>query len=285
MRNDFAVFILTNARPNRVKTYKALRDGGYTGKIYLILDNQDSTVSHYEENFSSDEIIIFNKQEAMNLTDSADNTNNPKAVVYARNMCHSIATKLGLDYFLVLDDDYGRFDFRSDDNLEYCEKKIKNLDTIFDIFLEFLGDTPAKSIAFSQNGDFIGGKNGSYGQKIALTRKCMNSFFCKTDRPFKYHGLINEDVTAYTLNASKGDLYFTSTHISLKQTDTQTNQGGLTDIYLELGTYIKSFYSVMFHPSSIVVEELSTENARLHHKIKWDCTVPKILREETRNVS
>ena len=32
---------------------------------------------------------------------------------------------------------------------------------------------------------------------------------------------------------------------SLLQKETQSNSGGLTDIYLELGTYVKSFYSVI----------------------------------------
>ena len=36
--SDFAVFILTHGRANNVKTYATLRNSGYTGKIYLILD-------------------------------------------------------------------------------------------------------------------------------------------------------------------------------------------------------------------------------------------------------
>ena len=38
---NFAVFILTHGRAENVETYKALRDCGYTGKIYVIIDDED----------------------------------------------------------------------------------------------------------------------------------------------------------------------------------------------------------------------------------------------------
>ena len=37
---DFAVFILTHGRADNVKTYKTLKRFGYTGKIYIIIDNE-----------------------------------------------------------------------------------------------------------------------------------------------------------------------------------------------------------------------------------------------------
>ena len=107
----------------------------------------------------------------------------------------------------------------------------------------------------------------------------MNSFFCKTDRPFKFYGLINEDVNMYVLNGSRGELYFTSTLVGLNQAQTQANSGGLTTIYLELGTYVKSFYSVLYHPSSVKVAEMQTTHKRLHHKVSKDLTYPKIIEE------
>lgn len=280
-KNDFAVFILTNRRADRVFTIKTLRKYGYTGRIVLILDDQDPTIEQYRKNYPNDEIYIFNKIEAINQTDTADNTNNPKAVVYARNMCHQIAKELKIDTFLVLDDDYTTFDFKSDSNDCYkSHVKVKNLDAIFNIFIDFLNETPTKSIAFAQGGDFIGGFGNRFGEKISLQRKCMNSFFCKTDRTFKFYGLINEDVNCYVLNGSRGDIYFTSTHISLEQIQTQKNDGGLTTIYLEQGTYVKSFYSVIYHPSSVIVKDMGLTNRRLHHLIDADLTYPKILNEK-----
>ncbi len=54
----------------------------------------------------------------------------------------------------------------------------------------------------------------------------------------------------------------------------------MTDVYLDSGTYIKSFYTVMFSPSSVKVSLMGTAEARLHHSISWEHTVPQIIREE-----
>ena len=43
MRNDFAIFILSHGRANKVKTLKTLKDCGYNGKWYIIIDNEDKT--------------------------------------------------------------------------------------------------------------------------------------------------------------------------------------------------------------------------------------------------
>jgi hypothetical protein len=278
MRN-FAVFILTNNRPDSIKTISSLRRDGYTGKIYLILDDQDTTINEYKSNYPDCDFYIFNKNEAHKITDTADNTKNLKAVVYARNMTFKIAKKLGLTHFLVLDDDYYCFQYRSNFKGNYKSSAIKNLDSVFRVYNDFIDETPIKCVAMAQGGDFIGGYGNKFAKTLTLDRKCMNSFFCRTDRPFEFYGLINEDATMYTLNGSRGDLYFTTTGIGLDQGDTQQNDGGLTTIYLELGTYLKSFYSVMYHPSSIVVKDMGAHNRRLHHSINRDYTYPKILSE------
>ena len=39
MRNDFAVFILSNGRPDNIKTLRALKKGNYTGNWYIVCDD------------------------------------------------------------------------------------------------------------------------------------------------------------------------------------------------------------------------------------------------------
>lgn len=64
MRNDFAVFILTHGRADNVATMGALKKGGYTGKWYMIIDNEDETVDQYHKNFGPEHVIMFDKQAA-----------------------------------------------------------------------------------------------------------------------------------------------------------------------------------------------------------------------------
>lgn len=43
MRDDFCAFILTHGRPGKVLTYRTLRRAGYTGKIFIVVDDEDKT--------------------------------------------------------------------------------------------------------------------------------------------------------------------------------------------------------------------------------------------------
>ena len=278
MRNDFAVFILSHGRANNLITLKTLDKIGYTGKTYIIIDNEDEQEEEYKK-LNVEDVIIFDKNEMIEKTDTADNFKDHRLVVYARNKCHEIAKKLGIKYFLVLDDDYSSLDFRFIKDNKFKAKKIQNADKLFQKTIEFLEKSGALTIAYAQAGDFIGGKdNGNYKKEVL--RKAMNTFFCMTDRPFKFSGSTNEDVNAYITYGMKGKLMFTITKVSVVQKMTQQNPGGLTDIYLDNGTYVKSFYSVIHEPSCVKVALMGSNNKRIHHKINWDKCCPKILNEK-----
>lgn len=72
----------------------------------------------------------------------------------------------------------------------------------------------------------------------------------------------------------------TTTDIMLNQLQTQSNAGGMIDLYLDGGTYLKSFYTVLFMPSAVTVQPMGTSHKRLHHNVDWERCVPKILSEE-----
>lgn len=268
---DFCVFILTHGRPDNVKTYETLKKCGYTGKIYLVVDNEDKSIDKYIENFGVENIKIFDKKAMADSIDEGNNFDNRKVIIHARNACFKIAKELGITYFVQFDDDYYYFGYR----YEAGAKKINNIDGVFDCVLNYYKNTNIKSICFSQGGDHIGGFSG-----IKLKRKAMNSFFCSTERPFKFIGSINEDVNTYTTLGNRGDLFFTFTNIQLDQKDTQSNKGGMSDEYALSGTYVKSFHSVLMHPSGVKVSMMNSKHTRLHHSIKWNNTTPMIIDEK-----
>ena len=112
MRNDFAVLILSHGRADRVYTIPTLRKGGYTGTIYIVVDNEDEQQDEYIARYGKENVIVFDKLEAMKHSDTMDNYEKHNIVLYARNSCFEIAGRLGLSSFLELDDDYTAFDFR-----------------------------------------------------------------------------------------------------------------------------------------------------------------------------
>lgn len=277
---SFAALILTHGRPDRVYTYDTLRRMGYTGRIVIVIDNEDKTEAEYRQRYGS-EVEQFDKAAVAKTFDEADNFNDRRAIIYARNASFEIAQRLGLDYFIQLDDDYTEFRYRRDKTNNWITGRvdyIRNLDQVFDAMVDFVRTTPVASIAMAQGGDFIG---GSEGKGNGPKRKCMNSFVCSTKKPFKFIGRVNEDVNTYTYRASQGLVFLTTTQVSLQQKQTQSNAGGMTDLYLASGTYVKTFYTVILQPSSVVAGVLKDrKNARIHHRVSWRNTVPLILSEE-----
>lgn len=282
--HKYAVFILTHGRPNKVKTVPALEKYGYTGDVYLVCDNLDPTLSEYQSIYG-DQVIVFDKLEAQKITDSGDNFESKAAVVFARNAVKQIAKDLGLDYYIVLDDDYVQFRYMLDKNHDPCKKLhcIWNMDRVCDIMVEYLHNTPRMtSFAMAQTGEMMGGARRDNTGPI---RKVMNFFVFSTERDYEFMGKINEDVNLYVSHGFKGGLHLTTRRICLQQSQTQLNAGGLTDIYLELGTYIKSFYSVMYQPSCVSIKPMGISHRRLHHSIDWRHTVPKILNPKYSRIS
>lgn len=284
LRNNFVVFILTHGRPDKVYTYETIRKAGYTGPIVLVLDNEDNTIDEYKRVYEAKPntgVYVFDKLDIANRYDEVDRGSDRRAIFYARNACFEIAKELDYKYFLELDDDYVKFRSRVDIDGKFATIYINDLDTLFEIMLQFLDDTKAHTVALSQTGDFIGGM-GSRVYKEKLSRKAMNSFFCTTDRPFKFIGRINEDVNTYVSEGSKGKLMFTIADASLDQTQTQSNSGGMTELYLDAGTYVKSFFTIITNPSSVVIYEMGGVHKRIHHLIDWNKAVPKIISSDFR---
>mgnify|MGYP006935512677 CR=1 FL=1 len=279
MLDDFAVFILSHGRPDNVITYKTLQRAGYTGRVFIVIDNEDKTAEQYYKNFG-DKVIMFDKVAEAEKTDCGDNFTERNTVLFARNAVFDIAEGMGIEYFLVLDDDYTAFDYRFDDKHKAVISPIKNIDNVFHALVGYYKNTNLLSLALLQGGDMIGGKSGGYSKTIRTYRKAMNTFFCSTLRRFNYIGRMNDDVNTYIKLGNRGNIFLSVNNATITQQATQHNKGGLTEMYLDNGTYIKSFYTVMYQPSSVKVGMMGETHKRLHHRIDWDCTVPCIISEE-----
>lgn len=283
--NDFCAFILTHGRPDKVHTFKTLKRAGYTGKIYIVIDDEDKKQDEYRKLFG-DIVIQFNKKEIASRIDEGDNFQDRRAIIYARNACFDLAKLVGCKYFIQLDDDYTHFNIRFKSDGSPCTGMIrKRMDDVLISLLDFYKQIPALTIAMSQGGDFIG---GGTVDKRKLTRKAMNTFICSTERPFEFYGRINEDVNTYVKSTREGKLFLTVMQTFVNQEVTQKTKGGMTELYLDNGTYLKTFYSVMYNPSCVKVSQLGDPRSphyRIHHKINWNLTAPKILDPKYKKVN
>lgn len=277
MRNDFCAFILTHGRPDKVLTYETLRRHGYTGKIFIVIDDEDDQEDNYRSRYG-DEVLQFSKEKIAGTFDEGDNFNDRRVIIYARNACWDLAREQGYKYFVQLDDDYTGAFFRLDGSGNYSKGiSVKQFDEIFESLVTFLAATPFLSVAMAQGGDLIGGR--VWLEKHRVIRKAMNTFVCETDRRFEFFGRVNEDVNVYTALQRRGGAFLTFLNAHINQLMSQSNPGGMTEMYLDGGTYVKSFYSVMYAPSCVKIGMMPSIYNRIHHRISWNNTAPKIIEE------
>lgn len=281
---DFAVFIITHERADRQLTTSSLVKRGYSGEIYYIIDNEDSQRGLYEQKFGEENVFVIDKKESAKKFDTACNFGDYRATAYARNECWEIAKELGIRWFLMLDDDYTQFQYRIDSGMNYQDSNVGSIDEPIMAILDMFKKMPrVLSVAMAQGGDFIGGVNGGMAE-VPVKRKLMNTFFCDVERPYQFLGASNEDVNLYVYRGWRGDVMFTVPFISIVQMAMQTQAGGMTGMYKQFGTYVKSFYSVLFNPSAVKLSVMQTGGEpRIHHKVNWNKAVPKILPETARN--
>ena len=158
MRSDFAVSILTHGRPENIVAMKSPERGGYTGKPYIAIDDEDDTADRYRESYG-DKVIQFDRLAESKKFDTADLSDDRRAIAYARNVRFDPAEHPGLEYFPELDDDYTDFEYRWPECGKLMIKSIVNPDALFSAMVEFPETSGALSVALAQGGDLIGGAN------------------------------------------------------------------------------------------------------------------------------
>lgn len=273
--SDFCALILTHGRAGNVVTADSLKRCGYTGPWYIVIDDEDDQEDEYRRIYG-DRVVRFCKSAVAETFDQFDLETDRRTIVYARNASFDIAKSLGFRYFIELDDDYTDFQHRWDDGERLRVKSITDLDSVFSLMLGFLRASGAATVAMGQGGDFIGGRGNPRFRERVL-RKAMNSFICDTERPFKFVGRVNEDVNTYCVEGMRGELFLTIVDVMLVQKRTQVNAGGMSGVYADYGTYVKSFYTVMCCPSFVQVSMMGDKHMRMHHRVDWRHGVPMII--------
>lgn len=282
-RDDFAILFLTHGRAATMCTVETVKRCGYTGNWFIVIDDEDDQEELYRKRFGEERVIKFCKKEVDSWTDRGDNREYDKrAILWARNASFDIARKLGLTYFMMLEDDQADMQIRLTDLQRnvLSSKGIRHLNAWINIAINFLEDMKAETICFGQGGDTIGGIN-SRAVRDLLKLKTMNSFICRADTPIVFKGRFNEDATHYTQGWMRGQRQFSIMALQVQQKETASIAGGMTETYKENGTYAKTVMSIMYCPSAVRCSFLhGLKTARVHHNIIWNNCVPKIIQQD-----
>ncbi len=145
---NYSVFILSHKRADRVETYSTLRNSGYTGEIYIVIDDEDPQCSLYQERFEN--VLVFNKEMWINSTDTVTNDKKKSSPVYARNFIEQTARDMGYDAYIVMDDDIINLRFRYIENYVAKSQALKsNLDEVLSEYMNYLVSANIATLSFA----------------------------------------------------------------------------------------------------------------------------------------
>lgn len=248
MRSDFAVLILTHGRAHDQVTFHELEKHGYTGNVYLVIDDLDEQRDEYERLYG-DSVIVFEKREYAKRVDTMTTEDELRSVVFARNAAYDIAGDLGLGYFAMFDDDLSSFMFRYVRDGRLVSAPVTEFDALFESMVGFLDTTGVTSLNIASSGALIGGLQGVYGNGM-----CWNinqAFVVRADDRLKFVGILNEDMNALLLGKDAGQVMLEAYAITKSTPQRGTNEGGLHGLYDDNKQYVRDFYSVIIDPSSL----------------------------------
>ena len=285
MRNDFGVIIISHGRP-QCETVKTLRESGYTGEIFIVVDDEDKTLNQYLEIYGRENVHIFHKYEWF---DVGDNMDSPRTVgVFARNECLKVAREKGLKYYLEMDDDLKSLSFRYNKNGSLKGRKIKNFDKVIDAICEYFDNSDISCLGFGNAVDYIGGVPTF--EKNTISRLLMNSFFLRASDDIMWLGRNSDDFITVITEQQKGKAWLKFIPIQAtydvwapkkgKQDKKKDEKaGGSIALYNEMGAYRLRYYGVMFHPDCVKIK-ITDKNC--DGSAKSINTYPYIISEKVR---
>ena len=251
MQDDFAVFICTHGRPNKQLTLNLLRKCGYTGKIYLVVDDTDSTIQEYIDNFGSDNVIVFDKNYYIN-SDRFDNCSNDpsyKCIVYAKRAVEDIAKSLGINFFAISDDDITRFALRYPVDGKVRRFPIVNFDKLLSVYLNML-DNDIAGIGFGHVTSYCGGVK-SFDYESLSARYLPYQFILRNSKiDVSWTSWFAEDDVTELEEGKIGKLWLVIPYI-MQETEPIGDisaDGGMVDVYKQSNMFKLNFNVILHCP-------------------------------------
>lgn len=283
MRNDFAVFICTHGRPNAQHTYNTLRKCGYTGRIYLVLDNTDNSIQEYANNFDAEEILIFDKNYYINSDrfDNGDNKLHAKCILYAKRAVEDIARLMNFRFFAIADDDIVNFVIRYPQGNKLATYEIQDFDTVLDNYISLLTDCTAAvgfGIALSY---FKGIKTFEY-QNLCKRILPYQFVIRNSSVAVNWQSWMCEDDITELQSSAVGNIWLSVPYVAqqIKPIGSSNNAGGMVEQYRDFDTYTLKFNIIKYCPRKTYI---SYDGSKYVLRKQTNNCFPKIISERFRN--
>lgn len=271
----FAVFITSHGRADRVLTYDALRTAGYTGQIWVVIDDEDDIASYRHHYFS--ELLVYNKQACIDKCDTVIPTSQRASVTYPRIFVEDVAKEFKLDAFMVIDDDMPCFRYRwVEDNKVRSLSMKSGMNEVLEYYAQFIIEHDIAATTFVHTMFYIGGTQG-LDKRITEQRELNGVFIRNTKFDVDWTGVMRQDMITNLLTSRRGYIWWALPFVvfeTLPMNEHGVNDGGMKETYDAIDNYKRSFLGVIAVPSCC---KIGCANGRIKIICDWNKGCSKII--------
>lgn len=266
------IYIISKGRP-WCKTAKTLTKMNYPGEWFIVCGNNDETLQEYRDNWG-EHVLVFDWYEQIKHTDTLDNfgfDNMASGAVPVRNATCDISRERGELRHWQLDDDYNGFYRVTNGTLHKHRMDGQELYEVLSEIAEF-----AHRCGLQNAGIALGTIESVPEKKKTFSRRVFNAHNLPTDPELftVWRGRMNDDLINAIETYRNGGFEMLFKYANLTMEPSQSEAGGLTDLYKAEGTVRKTAYPVLLAPSAT---KLVVRFGRYHHRVDWDKLSPKML--------
>lgn len=242
-----AIFVISYNRADRVETYSALRDAGFFGEIFVVIDVNDPQYIKYLTRFGK-ELISYSKPNEKLVADTLESEKRESSAVYARNAVESIANHMRLDAFIILDDDITSFRYRwMQEGICKSLKITQYIDRILLAYIDYMLSCNIATLSFENCMFYIGGISDD---KISNERWTYQIHIRNTKFPVEWKSIINEDIITEIMTATRGYIWWSLPHVVYDAVAMNEKSGGNKDNYDTFSEFKRAMFATVVNPSS-----------------------------------
>ena len=273
------VYIISKGRP-QCRTAQTLERIKFPGEWFIVCGTNDETLDQYIERWGG-RVLTFDFEKQLETTDTMDPFGFGEMASGAcpvRNATRGISRERGELRHWQLDDDYTGFQIFDSktgkrptvkDGAELYERMERIAEFGHECGLANVGFTPAGIAASRENAR-------NYSPRV------FNAHNMPSDPELfvRWVGRMNDDlINAINVYRTGRGPEFSFNFVSMNMPATQSENGGLSELYREEGTVRKTAYAVMAAPGAVKLVE---RFGRYHHAVDWKFLVPKIVHSKYR---
>lgn len=267
------VYIISKGRP-QCHTARTLQKLDFPGEWFIVCGNNDETLPEYRELWG-ERVLVFDWYEQVKATDPMDGfgfDTMASGACPVRNATAEISRQRGERRHWQLDDDYTGFQVY--DGSTGKRPRIRDGRLLHDKMLEL-----------AELADRCGLSNCGFPPSTIETRG--DGALTIGRRVFNAHNLpsggelfepwrarMNDDLINAVNVWRHGGAELSVRYLAMNMPATQSEDGGLSELYRDEGTVRKTAYAVMACPSAV---KLVQKFGRYHHRANWQRIVPKLV--------